>query len=370
MSAETPPLADPLSAQQAVQLAFQALRRKDRREARRWAEQAVHLDARLEDGWLVLAAVAAPQASLFYLRKALEINPNSPRARKGMHWAAQRLRKAAPSQRQRLAFVAPYHPGLSLPLPDLGDTQPIALRHEQTRPLRIWGARAAQRRPALMWAAAGLFLVIVLAITLAFSNNWVVMARSGSVERPVAMFFKPSLTPTNTPTPTPTNTPTPTPTDTPTPTPTFTPTDTPTNTPIPTDTPIPPTEAPARPEPPITSDGRWIDVDLSDQMVYAYEDDELVNAFLSSTGTWQHPTVQGQFRIYVKYRYTDMSGPGYYLPDVPYTMYFYKGYGLHGTYWHNNFGTPMSHGCVNLRTEDAGWLYNWASVGTLVNVHE
>ena len=115
---------------------------------------------------------------------------------------------------------------------------------------------------------------------------------------------------------------------------------------------------------------RWIDIDLSDQMVYAYEGDQLENSFLVSTGTWQHPTVIGLFRIYVKYRYTDMAGPGYYLPDVPYTMYFYKGYGLHGTYWHNNFGTPMSHGCVNLRTEDAGWLFDWASVGTVVNIHD
>jgi lipoprotein-anchoring transpeptidase ErfK/SrfK len=50
-------------------------------------------------------------------------------------------------------------------------------------------------------------------------------------------------------------------------------------------------------------------------------------------------------------------------------MYFYKGYALHGTYWHHNFGHPMSHGCVNLVTADAQWLYNWASVGTLVNIH-
>jgi len=50
-------------------------------------------------------------------------------------------------------------------------------------------------------------------------------------------------------------------------------------------------------------------------------------------------------------------------------MYFYEGYSLHGTYWHHNFGHPMSHGCVNMRTSDAAWLYNWASVGTLVNIH-
>jgi len=56
-----------------------------------------------------------------------------------------------------------------------------------------------------------------------------------------------------------------------------------------------------------------------------------------------------------------MSGPGYYLPNVPYVMYFYKGYSLHGTYWHNNFGTPMSHGCVNMRTEEAKWLFEWTT---------
>jgi lipoprotein-anchoring transpeptidase ErfK/SrfK len=55
-----------------------------------------------------------------------------------------------------------------------------------------------------------------------------------------------------------------------------------------------------------------------------------------------------------------MSGPGYRLPNVPDVMFFYKAYALHGTYWHNNFGQPMSHGCVNLRTEDARWLYEWS----------
>jgi lipoprotein-anchoring transpeptidase ErfK/SrfK len=72
----------------------------------------------------------------------------------------------------------------------------------------------------------------------------------------------------------------------------------------------------------------------------------------------------------VKYEAADMWGPGYYLPAVPYVMYFYEDYGLHGTYWHNNFGTPMSHGCVNFRTEDAQWLFNWASVGTRVVIHD
>jgi len=167
--------------------------------------------------------------------------------------------------------------------------------------------------------------------------------------------------------------------------PTEIPTETPTSIPEPTETPaqlsmeiLPPTPTSAYVSPtpgkkPVyASSGngtRWIDVNLSQQMVYAYEGDVIVNSFLVSTGTWATPTVTGQYKIYVKYRSAPMSGPGYYLPNVPYIMYFYKGYGFHGTYWHNNFGTPMSHGCVNLWTDDAGWLYNWASVGTLVNVH-
>jgi lipoprotein-anchoring transpeptidase ErfK/SrfK len=114
---------------------------------------------------------------------------------------------------------------------------------------------------------------------------------------------------------------------------------------------------------------RWIDVNLSEQRLYAYEGDTIAASFLVSTGVSQFPTVTGQYHIYIKLISTTMSGPGYYLPDVPYTMYFYKGYGIHGTYWHNNFGTPMSHGCVNMYTPDAEWVYYWASVGTLVNVH-
>jgi lipoprotein-anchoring transpeptidase ErfK/SrfK len=65
-----------------------------------------------------------------------------------------------------------------------------------------------------------------------------------------------------------------------------------------------------------------------------------------------------------------MRGPGYFFEDVPYTMYFHEDYGIHGTYWHNNFGSPMSHGCVNLAIRDAAWLFEFASVGTLVYVHE
>ena len=113
---------------------------------------------------------------------------------------------------------------------------------------------------------------------------------------------------------------------------------------------------------------RWIDIVLSEQRLYAYEGDTVVQSFLVSTGLPNTPTLVGTYAVYVKLRWADMAGRGYYLPNVPFTMYYYKGYGIHGTYWHNNFGMPMSHGCVNMLTEEAEWLFNWSHVGIVVNV--
>lgn len=122
--------------------------------------------------------------------------------------------------------------------------------------------------------------------------------------------------------------------------------------------------------PPSSGGGsKWIDVDLSSQTVRAYQGNSVIRRMVVSTGIARYPTPPGKFRIYAKYRSTSMSGPGYFLRGVPHTMFFYKGYALHGTYWHNNFGTPMSHGCINLTKGDAAWLYGWAPVGTLVSIH-
>jgi len=115
--------------------------------------------------------------------------------------------------------------------------------------------------------------------------------------------------------------------------------------------------------------GRWIDVNLSTQTLTAYEGSIPVFTALVSTGLPATPTVTGHFKIYSKYTAIDMAGPGYYLPAVPWTMFFYRGYALHGAYWHNNFGQPMSHGCVNLSVPDAKWLFEFASIGTPVVVH-
>ena len=115
--------------------------------------------------------------------------------------------------------------------------------------------------------------------------------------------------------------------------------------------------------------GKWIDINLSSQTLTAMEGNAAVRSMLVSTGIARYPTPTGRFRILSKYPSVTMSGPGYYLPGVPHTMFFYRGYAIHGTYWHHNFGHPMSHGCINLTRGDAAWMYSWAPVGTPVVIH-
>jgi lipoprotein-anchoring transpeptidase ErfK/SrfK len=124
---------------------------------------------------------------------------------------------------------------------------------------------------------------------------------------------------------------------------------------------------------PPAAGAKWIDVDLSGQTLRAYVGNSVVYTTRVSTGTAKYPTVQGTFRIYSKVRSQRMRGgtgrDAYDLPNVPHVMYFYQAYAIHGTYWHNNFGRPMSHGCVNANLNAAAWLYNWAPIGTKVVVH-
>lgn len=362
------------SAIQALEKAQSALRNHNNREAHHWAAKAASLEPEWDAPWLILAASSEPAASIQYLKRALEINPASQKARQGMHWAIKRYRKTS------TILPSALHAGVE-------ETQKIRsqtgqfphtdLTREKTGEIRI--AKKPHSRITQFLPLITAFILLCILFGSAFlllPPRFTVFAQKPQAPRLGEQLVKPSLTPTNTPTSTPTRTPTPTytPSPSPTATSTATPTATLTNTPTSTNTSPPPlpTFTPQGQYPEefnIPSDGRWIDVNLSTQQLFAYEGSSISRSFTVSTGTYLHPTVTGQYRIYVKYEYTDMSGPGYYLPDVPYTMYFYKGYGIHGTYWHNNFGTPMSHGCVNMRTEDAAWLFYWASVGTVVNVH-
>ena len=114
--------------------------------------------------------------------------------------------------------------------------------------------------------------------------------------------------------------------------------------------------------------GREIVIELGRQSIYAYENGVLKKRALMSSGKMVTPTVLGDYEIYRKYRSQTMSGPGYSLDNVEWPMYFYAGYAIHGTWWHTMFGTPMSHGCVNLTNADARWFWEFAPLGTPVQV--
>ncbi len=123
---------------------------------------------------------------------------------------------------------------------------------------------------------------------------------------------------------------------------------------------------------------RWIEVDLFEQTLAAYEGGRMVYATLISSGRAGYtPTPPGLYRIWGKFPLTKMSNPDvqdgspiwYYLEDVPWVMYFHGAYALHAAYWHDAFGFTRSYGCVNLPPRDARWLFEWADVGTPVWVH-
>ena len=112
-------------------------------------------------------------------------------------------------------------------------------------------------------------------------------------------------------------------------------------------------------------------VSINHQMLWAQKGDQVVLSSYVSTGRAGFDTPVGSFAVLSKLPSQTMAGviggEYYNVPDVPDVMYFTnEGHALHGTYWHNNFGTPMSHGCVNLPMDVAAWLYDWAPVGTPV----
>ena len=404
--------ADPSQIRLTIQNARQALRRGDQTAARRLAEQAAQLAPELEDPWLLLAAVSGPRESLAHAQRALAINPSSQRAHTAVEWANKRLGieppiappvespveppiKKDPVSKARAPVAKAEAPApklfASLPVAEVPAETPLEESPQAVRP-------RTRLVPILLLVGLVCAVVAFAAWSVSKSSALASIVRNSNDPAPTrtlesnfaqAEISKPTYTPEWTFTPTLTATPRFTVTPSLTSTPEFTSTPLPTDTPLPTETPgvmeaaiIADTPTPVNPptstaptqkayNPPsnVGSGTHWIDINLSEQRLYAYEGDTIVNSFLVSTGVAGMATPTGTFKIYARYLYADMHGPGYYLPDVPYTQYFYKSYGIHGTYWHNNFGVPMSHGCVNLSIPDAGWLYNWSTFGTTVVIH-
>jgi lipoprotein-anchoring transpeptidase ErfK/SrfK len=381
-------------AREYIAKAREALQRGDRESAWKLGEQAALVVPDMEDAWLVLTAFDPnPQNALAYAHKALEINPESARARRGVEWALTRVK-----QTQARSVLVGQSTTLSSSAGEKDAVASLPKRiHRGTNPspqLKINGRNWLYSvlligAGCLIVGLVGLFALTSPALASIVSNVSAPVSTQENLWASVDI-AKPTITPIDGSVLAPeladatTSLPTDLPTSVPTDMPSLAATEAPTVPPEATETPgtmvmeiiddnsmdqsVPPDEA--QMQYPAEGNGeRWIDVNLSEQRVSAYEGDTVVKSFLVSTGVPQTPTVTGKYKIYVKVRVQDMSGPGYYLRDVPYVMFFYEDYGLHGTYWHNNFGTPMSRGCVNLTIPDSEWLYNWASVGTVVNVH-
>ncbi len=306
-----------------------ALARQNKRsEARTRFARVLSHDPNHVEALLWLAAIEGdPRQSVRYLNRVLEVSPGNPRAVAGLHWAAKQLR-AKP----------------------------------QPAPTPLFGPAPAQ---AELPVVDGLLLGTIALVCIASCIILALMAwdAPGTVRAAYMPTPTYTVTATLTATPEPTHTPVPTATATHTHTPTL------------TATPDPPTPTATATlvvgaEPPLATGlgVKRIELDLSDQRLAAYEGDTEVLSALVSTGIARYPTPPGEYKIMRKVRSQVMSGPGYYLPNVEWVSYFVGGYAIHGTYWHKNFGQPMSHGCVNMTNDDARWIFQWAPLGTPVTV--
>jgi hypothetical protein len=118
---------------------------------------------------------------------------------------------------------------------------------------------------------------------------------------------------------------------------------------------------------------KWVLINITLQYLWAYQGDQVLWQGYISTGTAKFATPPGSYHVLSKLPSQTMEGvlggEYYNVPDVPDVMYFTdRGHAIHGTYWHSNFGTPMSHGCVNLPVDVADWMYQWAPVGMRVEI--
>jgi LysM repeat protein len=401
-------------AQQTIQSARKALLKGDLHTARKAAESVAQAAPHYEQPWLLLAVVSSPKAAEFFLNKALSVNPNSPYARAGLDWLAQ---KAS------------------------GKTIQVASLMDVIFPELVRGKRnTSHSRNNPLFAILG--VLIVVAIIAGFGFFGVGGNKAAPSDKALqlaqATLTALSLLPTETSTPTPSATPTATSTVTASRTLTRTSTRTPTAPPTLTQSPEPtdtrqPTVKPTQTArnqtytvksgdtlnsialrfglpvaslisannlpnasyiqvgqvlvipssgsiplptqaPPTANDGKWILIDISEQHMYAYEDDRLIYSFVASTGIGNSTRI-GTFKVLDKI-------PNAYSQRfniwMPYWMgIYYSGTlenGIHGLpklwngveLWGNLLGRPATYGCIETRTSEAKLIYDWAEIGTKV----
>lgn len=339
-----------------TQQARSAIHNGNKPQARVLLQQTLQQDPNDYQAWLLLAGVTdSPEQSLQYIERAEMLNPHDPSIAKARRWAEDRLQTSRTAQATPpaeankrnwwqsalwviLAMVALFGMGTAVILAiNLYPTQATQSPRQITdnAPTPIINMTATPTTQAVAQAAIS-----------AAPHLQAKQIAANDLEDPPRAEWTITPTPTNTPSPTPTLVPTYL---------------------------SPQVGQPANRPFGVKRDENWIDVDLTTQTLNAYEGSELVYTTKISSGTNENPTVTGMFRVWLRFESQTMDGSrlgyDYYLENVPYVMYFFEDYALHGAYWHNNFGYQMSHGCVNLSPSDAGWLYNWSAYGTVVNVH-
>lgn len=373
---------------EAIQQSYQALQHGNKRAVRHWAELALAQNSALEEPWLLLAAVSTPRASVEFLQRALQVNPTSERAKKGLDWALKRLREA---EVKPLAAGTTQPARAQTPVP----TQPVRVvaSPAATQPARVIKTSPVEKQTP-RWGVVPLALSLLTCLLIAASFFWgakpvraflndLAQPPQGAVGWAVAEVAKstgavfPTLTPlspvavgsaTSLPQSTPTRP------VTPTESPTALPTDIasePWPTPLPTDTPVP--QQAAAPAPNYES-GKLILVDISEQHMYVYENGMLVYSFVVSTGM-NGGTRAGEFSILNKIPSAYGSTWNIWMPN--WLGIYWSGHlqnGIHALpilpngqrLWAGYLGTPISYGCVVLGTYESELLYNWAEVGTPV----
>ncbi len=366
---------------QALNQAAKALQRGDKHAARVWAQIAVSMAPGMEDPWLILAAVAKPRASIAYLERALRINPNSPRARAGLEWARQKMEKeqTQPVARRvrtstaRVGLPTPPKPILQRGKPSIKVQPKAELRRRIPIPMFVLVLVLCLIAVWLSWPGSGssaMAAILSNPVTSQDSHilSWLPVGLLRATDTPLpTATFTPTVTPSPTLIPTATSSPTPLPTDTPTNT----------ATPLPTDTPRPAdTQAPVSAQLP-AGGKKLIVVSIHLQHLYAYQGNTLVYSFVASTGS-NHSTRTGTFSILDKIPKAYGETWNFWMPD--WMGIYYVGTmedGIHSLpllnngqrLWGDAIGTPITYGCVVLGVQDSQELYDWATIGTTVQIN-
>jgi lipoprotein-anchoring transpeptidase ErfK/SrfK len=120
-----------------------------------------------------------------------------------------------------------------------------------------------------------------------------------------------------------------------------------------------------------------MDVNLTSQTLVVYENCQPIFATLISSAKAPAVTPTGTFSIFYMEERLPLfanervaTSEEFYLADVPWLMFFHENWAIHGAYWHDHFGEPGSHGCINVSPYDARWLFEWAKLGDMIVIHE